>query len=143
MAQNYSKELIEKVKKYYVENTISFGILSENSKELFGTHIDLDTLRWWSKDDVEGSWSILRANQGRQTSEVPSNEKLNTVADKLYEMLVDEDDKLPKSAIASVAKTWLDIVVRAKLNTDVSAKTSPQEVKDMFDRFEAEAEKLE
>lgn len=134
-----SNELKVRVREYYLSSDVSYEELSTRSEQLFGRHVSIDEIKYAASRDPEGRWTILRANKGRRTSDVPNEEKLIKVADKLYELLIDEDDTLPGTAMAQIAKTWMEMLVKANLTkSDSSAKTSVQKVKDIFEQLEAQ-----
>lgn len=137
MINKHSQETVDKVKNYYINNDVSFTELSKLSVELFGINLSSDDLKTMSRFDVNGSWGILKANKGRKTEDIPMQEKLNLVANKLYEMIVDPESEIGPSQIAQYAKTWSDLVDKAKLSKDsgASAKTSAQAVKDIFEKI--------
>lgn len=134
----FSEELLQQIKEYYLNNDVTLNEIAENSVNLFGQKITLDDLKAYSRTDKDGAWSILKANSGRKTSEVPVSEKLSKIADKLYDLMVDEEAPLSAGALVQVAKSWSELLVKANLNKEVSAKTSTQTVKDIFAKLEAE-----
>lgn len=131
---SYTKEFIQRVKDFYIDPNNSFSLekIASNSEELFGRAFSLDTLKEWSRDD--GAWSILKANSGRSTQDVPVNEKITKVANKLYELMMNEEEPIGASQIAQLAKTWSDLVDKAKLNKESTAKTSIQVAKDIIEK---------
>ncbi len=137
MAQIYSDQFIAALEDYYVNtNTIiSLEELARNSQELFGQEININALK---SRALKGKWSIKRANKGRNTDEVPGAEKLTIIADKLYEMLVDDEDPLPKGQVAQVARTWLEMNVKTNISQVATAKTPAQTIKDMISESRAE-----
>lgn len=144
MAGKITKESIQKLKTFFLENTISFSDLAENSRDVCGIQVSLADIKMYSRNDSEGPWSVLKANRGLMTKDVPVQEKLVKVADKLYEMIINEEDPVPGNAIAQLAKTWSEMLVKANMNKEISAKTSPQAVKDIFAEMEAkERERLD
>lgn len=134
----FSEELLQQIKEYYLSNDVTLNEIAENSVNLFGQKITLDDLKAYSRTDKDGAWSILKANSGRKTSEVPVSEKLSKIADKLYDLMIDEEAPLSAGALVQVAKSWSELLVKANLNKEVSAKTSTQTVKDIFAKLEAE-----
>lgn len=134
----FSEELLQQIKEYYLSNDVTLNEIAENSVNLFGQKITLDDLKAYSRTDKDGAWSILKANSGRKTSEVPVSEKLSKIADKLYDLMIDEEAPLSAGALVQVAKSWSELLVKANLNKEVSAKTSAQTVKDIFAKLEAE-----
>lgn len=138
MKATHSQELINRIKEYYINNDVSLAELSSNSQTLFGTYFDIELLKYYSKHDKNGSWSILKSNSGRKTEDVPMQEKLQKVANKLYEMIIDDDSEVSSTQLAQLAKTWSDLVDKAKLMKDTtSAKTSAQSVKDIFEKMQS------
>ena len=135
--QSYPKELIAQAREYYLNNEISLTMLASVSEDLFGTPIEERDLKWFAFNDPEGRWSILKVNQGKKTSEVPTKEKLRRVADKLYELIVDEEDPIPNSSLAQLTRTWLEINMRANLDSVSTAKTSIQSAKDLIAQMES------
>ena len=131
----YTKEYLQKVKEYYLNNDFSLRELSENSDTLFGSYIPLDDLKYFSRTDVDGAWSVLKTNSGRKTEDVPIQEKLQIVANKLYNKIIDEDEDLSATQLAQLSKTWSDLVDKAKLGkSETSAKTTTQQAKDLFEK---------
>lgn len=144
MSRKINKESIEKLKDFFIRNLISFEDLSEMSQDICGVKVSVTDIKLFSRTDIEGPWSVLRQNKGRLTKDVPVQDKLAKVADKLYEMIISEEEPVPSSAIAQLAKTWSEMLVKANLNKEISAKTSPQTVKDIFAEMEArERERLD
>jgi hypothetical protein len=138
----HTKEFIEKVKEYYLNNDVSLQDMSDNSVTLFGKHIPIADLKFLSRSDVNGAWSVIKANSGRKTSDVPIQEKLSNVANKLYNVMFDEDSDLSATQLAQLAKTWSDLVDKAKLGKGEStAKTTSQQAKDLFEKTMAEMNK--
>ena len=123
---------IQNIKEYYLNNDASLQWIAENSKELFGRDISLADLKVFSRSDPKGQWSVLKANKGRKTEDVPMSEKILAVANKLYEEMFKDDGDLSPSQLAQVAKTWSDLIDKAKLTKDISSsKMSSQSVKDI------------
>lgn len=135
----YNRDFVEKVKEYYLSNEFSLEEISENSESLFSKYIPLADLKAMSRNDII-QWSVLKANKGRKTDDVPMAEKILAVANKLYEqMFKDGDDELSPTQLAQTAKTWSDLVDKTKLTKDTtSAKLPTQQVKDMIDKALAE-----
>lgn len=137
----YTKDFIEKVKEYYLNNEFSLEDISENSETLFSRFISVADLKAMSRNDII-SWSILKANNGRKTEDVPVTEKIQKVANKLYDLIIDEENEASGSQLAQLAKTWSDLIDKAKLTKDTtSAKLPTQQVKDMIDKALAESKK--
>lgn len=131
----YTKDFVSKVRKYYIDNNISLEDISKNSTTLFGKNIPLADIKWLSRDDVDGAWSVQKANKGRRTEDTPVGDKIRTVADKLYNIIVDDDSDLSANQLAQLAKTWSDLVDKAKLGqNEITAKTPIQSVKDIFEK---------
>jgi len=130
MAEKYPRNVIDALKEYYLNNEISLRELSKLSEELVGMYVPFDTgVHYYAHKE---KWAIEKANAGRKTSDVPQQEKLQVIADKLYDMLVDEEDPMPKGQVAGLAKTYLDLVTRVNLSGSASNKVSAQAVKDMI-----------
>lgn len=137
----YSKEFIEKVREYYLSNEFSLEEISDNSGSLFGKTIPLADLKAMSRSDPNGAWSIIKANKGRRTEDVPMAEKILFVANKLYDQMVDPENELPIAQLVPVAKTWSDLIDKAKLTKETNtAKVPAQAAKDIFEEAKAEFE---
>jgi predicted metal-dependent peptidase len=142
-SERLTKEQISKLRDTYINNDISLAELCDLSIDVMGRQVSIDELKNISVYDPEGKWSILRANKGRKTSDVPYSEKLNVVANKLYELLIDDDSSLPGTSVAQVAKTWMEIVTKTDLSKiNSTAKTSVQRAKDIFEEMEARSREL-
>lgn len=138
-----TKEGIQKLKSFFLQNTISFSDLAESSDKICGVKVSLADIKLYSREDVEGPWSVLKSNKGLMTKDVPVQDKLAKVADKLYEMIINDEDPVASNSIAQLAKTWSEMLVKANMNKEISAKTDPQTVKDIFAEMEAlERQKL-
>lgn len=137
----HTKETVEKIKEYYLSNDVSLQDMSDNSVSLFGKQIPLADLKFLSRSDPNGAWSVIKSNNGRKTSDVPMQEKLNNVANKLYEIMFDEDTDLSATQLAQLAKTWSDLVDKAKLGKgETTSKSTAQQAKDLFAKTMAELE---
>lgn len=134
----YDPDFIQRVKEFYLAHEVSFDYLSTNAIEIFGRPIPKSDLLLWSRSDVNGSWSVLRANGGRRSDEVPVAEKIQTVANKLYDIIIDEDNELPPGQLAQMAKTWTDLIDKAKLTKEITTAKLPQQaVKDLIAQHDA------
>lgn len=130
----YSPELIEKVKEFYLSSTFSLDEISQISLEKFGVKISLADLKYYSRKE---KWSILKSNSGRRTEDISINEKLIKIADKLYEVMIDEEEPVPATALAQIARTWSDLLIKSKLDKETSVKIPAQSVKDAIAKHEA------
>lgn len=132
-----SPETLRSAEEFYTHNDITLEEMSQKSTEIFGQFISIDVLKILSS---KNRWSILRANNGRKTSDVPYEEKLSRVADKLYELIIDEDAPLAGTAVSQIARTWVELVTKTNMTKfDASARVSSQRVKDIFAELEAES----
>lgn len=127
---------IKVLREYYVSNpNISLSELADYTTNLIGFKVNLETLKQYSSKE---KWSVLRANKGKNTGDVSINDKLVVVSDKLYELIMDEENPLPGTSIAQISRTWFDMVTKAGMNKTSSAKTSAQAVKDLIAKMQAE-----
>jgi hypothetical protein len=134
----YSQELMKTIREYYLNNDVSFHYMSDNSTDLFGRFVSREIILYMSRTDPLGRWSILKQHQGRKSEEIPIREKLERMANKLYDIMADEEEDLPVTQLVQVAKTWSDMIDKAKMGKETStAKTSTQQVKDIFEEMEA------
>lgn len=131
---SYTDEFISRVKEYYLDpnNNLSLDKIASKSEQLFGRSFTIETLKFWSSQD--GSWSLLKSNANRYTQDVPINEKITKVANKLYDLMMNEEEPIPASQLAQLAKTWSDLIDKAKLNKETTAKTSIQIAKDLIEK---------
>lgn len=137
----YSKEFIEKVREYYLSNEFSLEEISDNSTGLFGKNVPLADLKAMSRNDPNGAWSIIKINKGRRTEDVPMAEKILFIANKLYDQMVDPEEELPINQLIPTAKTWSDLIDKAKLTKETNtAKIPAQAAKDIFEEARAEFE---
>ena len=139
LKNTHTKEFIARLKEYYLNNDVSLQDMADNSVELFGKQVPLADMKFLSRSDINGAWSVLKANNGRKTEDLPMQEKLGKVANKLYDILFDDEADLSPTQIAQLAKTWSDLVDKAKLGKNEStAKTTVQQAKDLFEKTMAE-----
>lgn len=134
----FTDELINSVKEYFLNNDISLVKLSKNSQELFGQEFSEFDIKGWSRSDSNGPWSVQKVNGGRSTDEVPIAEQIRIMANKLYNIMNDSEEALPVIQLVQVARTWADLIDKAKLTKEgATAKSSAQQVKDIFEREDA------
>ncbi len=130
----YKKEFIDKLRNYYINNNTTLAEMSKNSAALFGRDVSLPDLKWMSRDDVDyGPWSKLKPS--KNIEDIPIKEKYAVVANKIYGIIINEDDPIPTSQLAQLAKTWSDLVDKSGMaSEDSTAKTSTQQAKDIFEK---------
>ncbi len=139
MKSKHPKEVLDKLKEYFINNDVTLNDLADNSESIAGRKVSLADLKFYSRSDTDGPWSVLKGNNGRRTIDVPISEKLQKVADKLYDLIIGDEENLSGNQLAALAKTWSDLIDKAKLNKDTSsAKTTVQQVKEIFEKSMAE-----
>lgn len=134
----YDPTFVKQVRDFFIENSISLEDLAERALELFGKSITKADILAMSRTDVDGPWSVQKANNGRRTEDTPVSEQVRNVANILYDLMFDTERPLPPTQLAQVAKTWSDLVDKAKLMKETtSAKVPAQRAKDIFAEEEA------
>lgn len=140
-SSQYDDYLVDQIRTFFLENPISLNDISRKSVELFGRHITEHDMRYLSRTDPKGPWTVQKANLGIKTEDVPIADKIQKVANKLYELIIDEENELPPNQLAQIAKTWADLIDKAKLTREVTTSRVPsQTAKDIFAEIEAEYE---
>ena len=140
-SSKYDDYLVDQIRTFFLENPISLNDMSRKSVELFGRHITEHDMRYLSRTDPNGPWTVQKSNLGVKTEDVPIADKIQKVANKLYELIIDEENELPPNQLAQIAKTWADLIDKAKLTREVTTSRVPsQMVKDIFDEMKAEYE---
>lgn len=133
---NYSQEYINKLRDLYITSDYSFDYISKNSEELFGQFISVEYIKQLSAND-DIPWSVLRSKSEKTSDQVSLNEKIAIIAEILYQSMIDEKKPLPPVQLAQVAKTWMELIDKSKMNKETTAKTTSQRVKDIFGELEA------
>lgn len=98
--------LKDNIREYYESHRISFANLAKQSERIFGTSITIDQLKKWSQAD--GGWS---------KPPISEDEKLRTIADKIYQIIEDDDTLNPRD-LTSLANTYLSIITKAPEKVD-------------------------
>ena len=140
----YDPTFVKQVRDFFIDNNISLEDLAERALDLFGKAISKADILYMSRTDVNGPWSVQKANSGRRTEDTPVSEQVRNVANILYDLMFDTDKPLPPTQLAQVAKTWSDLIDKAKLMKETtSAKVPGQMAKDIFAEEEAKWKKNE
>jgi hypothetical protein len=91
----------EQVKAYYESHRLSMAKIARQSESIFGQKVTLDQLKGWSQED--GGW---------KKSEIAESEKLNIIANRIFEAIEDNED-LPAKDLTALANTFLQITTKA------------------------------
>lgn len=132
-----SQETLDRLEEYYVNNQATLDFMSKNSKELFGQEIGLEMMKLYSS---KYNWTLKRRLNTNQT---PIAKKIETVADIVYDVIIDPDTRETPGAMSQLVRAWLDLISRTDaVKIAVSGKTSREEVLQMVKDYE-EAKKSE
>jgi hypothetical protein len=126
-----NEQLLEKAKKYYLDNNVTLREIAEESRNLFGTAMTYDTLRWHA---MKGQWSVLKRRSMMGKNGLPDTQQdaMADIANVAYSAIMDADDPPNGRELAGLVSAFLNLVQKGVVSAGESAKTDMQQVLDMI-----------
>lgn len=119
-------ELRKLAKEYYESHRTTFKNLSLHSQNLLGGHVSIDQLKQWSMDD--GGW---------KKPDVAVDKRLQFMATLLADKIEEEGPEMPAKDLVAMIGQYLNLILKAPMDLDASAKPTVDEILDQIDALDA------